>query len=284
VRGSPVIWKELRSSVVGSRFVGFVTWLAAAGVLGLIYALTWQDVLRYSEGHTVFAVVLMALSLGVTAIITPTGIAREREAGTWPLLLATPLEASQIVAGKAVALVRRSLPVWSLLGLHLVLFTCLGRIHPAALAHVGILAASMLVLLTGSGLFWSTCVRKATWAVILNLAFCAAIWFVLPMFLSMGSGMFLIMAGSRSHGMFLQSLVMALYMVHPLVQVGMTVNGAAGQAAAGRALWALKYDWASGDLGVTEYTLIVVVVALVYIALGLLMARAASRRLRKNAF
>ena len=103
-------------------------------------------------------------------------IPREKEARTWPILLATPLGNGEIVRGKAVAAVRRSLPLLAVVVILTLTAMLLapedGRHSESVLYRVGMSAVSLsatLVFLIALGLYVGTRVRTATIAVVATL-------------------------------------------------------------------------------------------------------------------
>jgi chromosomal replication initiator protein len=65
------------------------------------YAIAWDKVIRYSEFHMVYIQILMGLAMLTTGVVAATGITSEKEAGSWPLLLCTPLARGHILLAKA---------------------------------------------------------------------------------------------------------------------------------------------------------------------------------------
>jgi ABC-type transport system involved in multi-copper enzyme maturation permease subunit len=119
VTDSPVLWKELRSfAVLRDRHP-----LARYGVPALLVCLVVGTVIGIgvlgvggSASALAGSMVPCAFGLHVGAAVAFSGAAatmipKEREAGTLPVLLATPLEDDQIVKDKAIAVLRQSVPV-----------------------------------------------------------------------------------------------------------------------------------------------------------------------------
>jgi len=109
VEGAPIVWKELCRPLFSSRLrailvVGFlivavvvmtVALIATRGPVGVSFLVMGQF-------FQLLFIVRLAASAGGA-------ITREKEARTWPLLLATPLESKEIVRGKAVGVFRWNL-------------------------------------------------------------------------------------------------------------------------------------------------------------------------------
>jgi len=288
VRGSPVVWKELHTSLFGSRLLGALGWVLALGALVATYAL-FRNELGSIASQIPYGICLMALVGLSAAVISATGIAKEREAGTWPLLMATPLEDRQIVLGKAVATLRRVLPALLLLAFHFGIFTALGYLHPVVLLHLALIAAGLVALVTGSGLYFSTLVRRPTVAIVLNLGFSILVWAVIPLVISIAGSMIMMLwiAALRAPAQpwFFTASYTAYYSTHPLVQTGLVIYGAGGAMNAGRALAELRYEWMDiRAAGVVLTTGIVLALAAIHTFLGWVFLKRASARLRKRVF
>jgi ABC-type transport system involved in multi-copper enzyme maturation permease subunit len=285
VSGSPVVWRELRSSVLASKWLGVLGWLLVLGGLAGTYALAWDELTdKYGFGHIVYGIVLLIIVGLASAITTATGIAKEKEGGTWPLLLATPLDDRQIVLGKAVALARRCLPGCILVAFHFGLFVGLGYVHWVVLVHVAAITAGVVVVLTGSGLYFSTWVRRATIAVLMNLGFCLVLWLMAPMVVYIVGGMVVAMVSAITRLPYPPWLPMVYWSAHPLVQAGIAIAGGSGEENAAKALAELHYDWVTIKMGVFPVTFIVLAFMAIHVLAGWLLMVMAARRLRKKVF
>ena len=179
VRGSPVAWRELRTHLMPSR--RYAAW-AALLVVGLMAAgyLSAGANIGTGDFQSGSALVLVALGLLTTTVVAATGITSEKEAGSWPILLVTPLGRDHILLGKAVGVARRSLPVWMLLAAHVVFCVASGFMHPTVGLLLAVISFGAAAFLTGSGLFFGALCRRTTTAVILNLALALAVWVAAP--------------------------------------------------------------------------------------------------------
>lgn len=173
VKGSPIVWKDLGTPLfLQTRSQGLLEiglWpLAAAlavGMAALVRPTTY--------GSLFFAILIVQgvffLRLGLCAA---GAITREKEARTWPVLLATPLDNRTIIQGKAMGALRRNLPLMiAVLALYLLAFLC-GRpgerTVPYLIVGVGMPLANLLgfsLFLTGAGLYASVTCRTTTGAV-----------------------------------------------------------------------------------------------------------------------
>jgi ABC-type transport system involved in multi-copper enzyme maturation permease subunit len=284
VRGEPMIWKELHVALLRTRLFGALAWLLAFGLLAATYALFWSDLVHaYTQGlYGGFLLVFVGVCAAITAGL---GIAKEREAGTWPLLLVTPLEDRAILLGKAVALLRRSLPACLILAFHFVLMAALGYVHPVAVLHMALITVGVVALVTGTGLYFSTLVRRPTAAILLNLGFVIALWAVVPIMVYSATIMlWLVISRGSPTG---EPWPLFLYLAtHPIYQMGVSVGGAGGAGNAVKFLASLEFTWGwrQATAGPVAATLIIGAVMAAHVFLGWLVAGRAVGRLRKKAF
>ena len=180
VRGSPVAWRELRTHLMPSRRYAAWGTILVVGLMAVIYLSAGASI-GTGDFQIGSALVLLALGLLATAVVAATGITSEKEAGSWPILLVTPLGRDHILLGKAVGVARRSLPVWALLGLHIVYCIGLGYMYPLVGLLLLVVSLGAAVFLTGSGLFFGAMCRRTTTAVILSLAMALAVWVAAPL-------------------------------------------------------------------------------------------------------
>lgn len=180
VKGSPIVWKELCRPRVARNRRGLLSVILLAIAIALVVGcLVVLVVVGHAPVASVCAgaahVVTLLFALDVTTSAAG-AIPREKEARTWPILLTTPLDNGQIVWGKAVAAIRRSLPL--LVVLLILALTALllsprdtrpyqSELHAVGTSMVGL--AGALVFLIGLGLYVGTRVRTATMAVVATL-------------------------------------------------------------------------------------------------------------------
>lgn len=271
VRGSAILWKELRSPLLGRRKLAFVISIAIGLILlFLTYAfLADQNDLDDEGIHIMYSVIFMGLGTLFAIILPATCITSEKESRAWPLLLATTLGDWQILGGKFVGILRRSLPIWCLLFGHIILFTLAGIIHPIAIIQTALLVGGLVVFLCGSGLYFSTRFKHTTTAVVANFALGATIWGVAP----------LLMALIAEIDLLDFDFVESYLDTNPFVHIIVIMDATVGRGAFGRYNW-LNYS----NKSVFEATVWMVECALCYVGLGLLFAWRAKRRLRRNIF
>jgi ABC-type transport system involved in multi-copper enzyme maturation permease subunit len=115
VDGPPIVWKEMRKpfsrrgrrdiimyAVLGGVIlVSLVRMFFAGGAgRGMAFGLLFS----VQAGFSLIIIVRLA-------VLSASSVTSEKEAGTWPILLATPLDDTDIVRGKAIAAFRRNLPL-----------------------------------------------------------------------------------------------------------------------------------------------------------------------------
>jgi len=108
LHGSPLIWKENPCAVFQWRWDNIAVGAAAVAICGVAMSVDVRRVpylyvyLHYIASG-IWLLALLRLSIAVAG-----GITREKESGTWPVLLTTPLDDRQIVRTKAKAALRRN--------------------------------------------------------------------------------------------------------------------------------------------------------------------------------
>jgi ABC-type transport system involved in multi-copper enzyme maturation permease subunit len=285
VRGSPVIWKEARVRIFRNRWRGLLGSGLVLAFLGVMYWLN-RDTMDTADAHAVFTSFMLVYGLMGTAVIAAGTVPQEKEAGSWPLLLTTPLSEVEVAFGKAVGVLRRSLPAWAPMGFHLALFTGLGRMHVVALPLMALSVLSLAVFVTGLGLLFGTLVKRTVTATVLTLLVCAALWMVLPVMILFILAM-MVQTGGRVPGA--ASPLSMLALLHPLVPDWLIMEGAAGEANAATGLADLQFHapWLGNihdRLGVVGTGVMLLAPAGIYVGAGLLAIRMAGRWLRQRLF
>ncbi len=183
IKGSPIIWRELRSTWLKRGVLYWVLLGAGLWFLLLIYGLVaWaeHDAFRDRKLHAVFIVAYTIIAALATAILAATNITSEKESRSWELLLCTPLGDWHILIAKFVGALRRCVPIWLLPIGHILLFTLAGNCHVALLPMYLLIAGGMVALLVGAGLYFGSRFRRTTTAVILNISLGLGLWAALP--------------------------------------------------------------------------------------------------------
>lgn len=191
VVGSPVAWKERCTPL-------FKTYRSALPYVGLLLvilgiSIVLSRVSRDSLGvfFFFFAGLVQLLFLVDVGVAAAGAISKEREARTWPILLATPLEAREIIWGKAIGALRRNLPLLAPLPL-LYLFAFIGgpvaerSPWPPALAACVLLGSLAIttVFVLGAGLYFSVRLKTTAAATVTTLIVYVGSKFVLYGFVS----------------------------------------------------------------------------------------------------
>jgi ABC-type transport system involved in multi-copper enzyme maturation permease subunit len=276
VTGQPVFWKETREPWLQGRrrIKTIITAIIAAAVLVASYGIGIKE--RYlDEDYTqvIYGIVLFLVGIIETILLSATMITTEREAQSWPILMATPLTAGQVLFGKAAGVVRKSIPAWFLLAAHLLIFTLVGYLHPAVSLHLFIIGAGIGLFTLGSGLFFSSMCRKTTTAVMANVGLAGGLWLGIPIF-----------AGLTGEGDLIE-LVLAF---HPIAHVSIALAGGGGEVHAARSFASLNYDWppmAQVDWsGFMATTIVIAITSLVYACAGLGFYKMTKKTLRDNIF
>lgn len=275
VIGPPILWKELRSPLFGRFKIRF--WiLASAGLVLLLvtyYLCARVNTLDDRDTHLIYAVIFMGVGMLFTIVLTATSVTSEREARSWPVLLATPLDDKDILFGKIAGSLRRCFPAWLLLFGHIIIFSLAGFIHPLAIIQMGILVTWIAVFLSGSGLYFSSRFEHTTTAVVMNIALAVTIWAILPLLLG------IIASINSPFTRETRRLVEAYMDTNPFVQTvsimwATTPNGVVQ-----------NYNWPGlGFMNAAETTVWLLACMIGYILLSLLFAWRAKHRFRRNIF
>ncbi|HNS21535.1 MAG TPA: ABC transporter permease subunit [Sedimentisphaerales bacterium] len=269
VVGPPVLWRECRAPLLGKRKVmTLVTWVMVLALLGLTYWLFYRQGDLDDDGvHGMYIILFFMVGLLFTAVLPATCIASEKESQTWTLLLTTSIRERAILAGKFGGVLRRCLAVWMLLFGHLLAFTFVGYIHPAAVLQLGLVVAWVLVFLSCTGLYFSARCRHTTTAVIANMGLAATLWAIVPLIL-------VIVAVIGRHD---DDLFSACLDANPVVQAGVIAMATThrGELRA--------YDWAQGGMrtagGATGWILLI---AFLHVMVGLAIAAWTVFRMRRH--
>ncbi len=170
LHGSPVAWKEDPAG----RLLRPSTLLIAVAVLLICVLII---VMKVSPGNPLWIYpyyglgglwLVMSLRLAMSAA---GGITREKESGAWPVLLTTPLDARQILRGKAKAALRRnSVLLLSTLAAELCcLLSWVGSDERPVVAAYTLVRLASVFLLLGAGLYFGVRLRTTTIAVTATL-------------------------------------------------------------------------------------------------------------------
>jgi len=254
VTGAPIIWKEMRKGYIGRGKGNIVMFFLLIG-LSISYLISMFFPLGMGRYRVLVYLLTSGFYLAVMvrfAVHSAGGIAAEKDARTWPILLMTPLEDKEIVRGKAIAAVRRNLP---LLLLYFVLL-CIQYIqevipamggryslfYPMILVYFLISAINLavsIVFVVGSGLYFGVRLRTATAAIAAT------------------AGLYLVIKGP----------FVGVYRLLTTVLHGVLLSSF---SRSGNVMWI--------------YFTTLIIFALFEVGVGLLFARCAVRRLRRDIF
>jgi len=272
VAGPPIIWKELRFPLLGRRKVASLVIITICLLMLLVTYLLCgvENMLDDEDIHNVYAFIFLGIGVLFTTVLSSTSITSEKEARSWPLLLATTLDDNQILTGKFVGIVRRCFPAWLLLLGHTVVFSLTGLIHPVAILQMTLLAGWIVGFLGCTGLYFSTCFKRTTTAVLMNFAVVALLWAVLPFLLA-------ILGAIDSD---LRPMVEVYMDTNPFVHSIVIMEAAIGNPG--------NYRWVSFDssqyTGTFGSTIWMLMCAAGYLLIGFLFSRRAKKRFRRNVF
>jgi len=276
---SPVVWKEMRGPMIqGGRVQGILGVIIAFAALLFTYWLSIREgSLDEDHVHTAYSVVFMILGIIMSMVLAATTITSEKESRTWPLLLSTTLSGWQIIIGKTTGVFKRCIPIWLFLAGHVTLFILIGYIHPIALLHLSMTVGGVMLFLAGTGIYFSSCFKRTTTAVIINIALVMFVWLILPIVAAFMSEMF--------HN---QKLFNAVTSANPVVQTGVVMFGDSGSQNADLNISQLFYRWPwhsrKGGTSFTATTTLVMLTSMTYAAMGFIFAWRAKKRFRKNIF
>jgi len=261
VKGPPVVWKELisrissREKLIVAVIIGLEAAMIVAMYLFPVVANTFGD----EETHMLYIWIFMGVGMFSVTVFPSTCITSEKESRTWPLLLTTTLNDWQILFGKFIGVLRRSMFVWLLLFIYVSLFWAFQCVGPLSLINIILIIAGTIVFLSGTGFYFSSRLKHTNEAVITNIALVVSIWGLLPLLLA-----FLTQADRSMRDLreFYLNLV-------PFVQATAVMS---------------SYNWPGPDRGDQESTYFILTVMLGYMFLGVLFAWCAKRRFRRDIF
>ena len=158
VTGPPIVWKELicplsrRYKLAATTIILFE--LAMIFAVYLFPAVT--EMIGYSDTHCMYVTIFMSLAIIFSIVLPATTITSEKESRSWLILLTTSLSDWHIILGKFVGSLRRSLPLWLLLLVYIVLFSIAELLHSIAIVHIAVILIGVTILLCASGIYFSS--------------------------------------------------------------------------------------------------------------------------------
>ncbi len=181
VKDPPILWREMRKGFVGrSRGEAAIfVLLTIAFLISAVLLVFSSRRISFLPQYLMYAFYLVAMVR--MAVFSAGSITAEKEARTWPVLLATPLEDRDIVRGKAVAAFRRNFP---LLLLYIILVSILYIKLAGIKSIIAIVLYTLFPTLTsilfviGSGVYLGTRLKTTTGAVATTIGLYFAITFL----------------------------------------------------------------------------------------------------------
>jgi len=183
VVGPPMVWKEL-TCTLSSRQRFATRLVVGIEILLILIAYLFpmmMGIFSYEFLHLLCVWAFLGLGVLVTIAASASVICAEREAGTWSMLLLTPLTAREILVGKFVGVLRRCGPVWLALLAYVAAFTCAGCFRPMAVVHAALLIPPMVLFLSATGFYFSLRMRRTTDAVTANIVLAGVLWCIVPL-------------------------------------------------------------------------------------------------------
>jgi len=271
VKGPPVVWKELISRISSREklIVMVIIGLEVAMIVAMYLFPLVANTFGWEETHIIYTWIFMGLGMFSVTVFSSTCITSEKESRSWPLLLTTTLNDWQILFGKFVGVLRRSMFVWLLLFFYVCLFWAFQYVGPLSLINIILIIAGTIIFLSGTGFYFSSRLKHSNEAVITNIALAVSIWGLLPFLLA------LLAQANRS----MRGLSEYYLNVVPFVQA-MAVMVATDFS---NSTWS-SYDWPDHNRGPLESTCLILTVMLIYMLLGVLFAWCAKRRFRRDIF
>jgi ABC-type transport system involved in multi-copper enzyme maturation permease subunit len=271
VVGPAVLWKERRASLLGKRKAVTLAGIGLAATLVLFtYALcASRGVLDEKQVQGSYMVIFVAVGMLYSTVLPATCVTAEKESRTWPLLLTTTVGNWEIVWSKLAGNLRRCLPQWLLLVVHLLIFVSAGIVHAIAIPQFLLLVVWVVFFLSSAGLYFSTRFRHTTTAVVANIALAAGLWLVGPLLLGI---MFSLRRGAHRPW--------ELYMdFNPIVQAVVVAGATANKGGLG------LYEWAQGSMrDASSATAWIALTFLVYTVIALIFIVRAAARVRRHPF
>ena len=170
VSDRPVLWRETRRPLMSKPWQSFVGAAATVLLLLVTYLVLAGDRLLQEEfSHVGYAWVFNLVVWLLSAVLSATAIAQEKEGDTWTLLLTTPLGGRDIVWGKVLGLYKRLTWPAAMILTHFLAFTAFGVLRWPVLVLTLWVIFSFNTIWVATGLYLSLRVRKVTFAVIINL-------------------------------------------------------------------------------------------------------------------
>ena len=240
------MWKENKWPLIkGGKATSAVGLVLLIVVLVSSYGYCyWANLLGDDITQMACPLIYFAIGLIITIAISAGYISSEKEVRTFPVLMTTIVNDKEIIFGKIIGVLRRTLPVWILLFCHLLISIFTGWLHPIAIIHLAMITAASVFLLAATGVFCSVCFKRTITAVAFNLGLSSIFWLALPL-----SG-----AGFCCIGSFVG-------FTNPFALAFVSLSGTVGAINAGKSLSELNYLMFTDSLNVLWITLCHIVIS-----------------------
>jgi ABC-type transport system involved in multi-copper enzyme maturation permease subunit len=255
----PILWRELRQSAVGGLGRTLFGLGLGAAILLFLYAVAGPGNLGMTPALLFIA--LLGLVAQV-ALSTPASISSERDAGSWSVLLTTPVKPWQIVVGKTLGAIRRLWLIPAVAGMHLLVVLIGGWLHPLAVLHLAILSGGVVFMLASTGVCLGMVCRRGVTASVLNLAIPLTLFLGLPLFIGVLSEMAL-------DDYELMEVLADIFMIsNPFAMLTEAMVTATAEVE--RYQFYLRYQMlgSRGDVWATEFTMLALLCAGIQSAIG----------------
>jgi len=277
LRGNPVYWKDSIRRRFRAR--SDIAAVVVFGVQFVVYLVT-IPMLDSSDMSAMYLLLLGVLGSLIAVVVSATTIPAEREARTWDMVLASPLSNRRIVWGKFLAAMRRFALAYFPLGLHVLLFTIGGILHPVAAVFVAVIVAGMASFIAALGVLVGTFTSRTTAALVAVLTICLILWLVVPIVAFVVDDMY-------GHGSYRNpyyddhsnNYADLIANANPFLQLGVVGDGSARFFFLHR--YDLEYDWPDRYRGAGETTWVLLFTAFGYAMTAAVLLSWSSRRLRR---
>ncbi len=182
----PVLWRELRRPLLPKRWMRIVATLLTVGLLFMSYLCfsLERGILNDRDTHTGYAITMHTLLLLMSVVLSATAIATEKESDTWTLLIVTPVSGQQVMWAKFVGVLRRLFWPWTIVVLHMGIFTLTGAVSIWSTLIVLWTTITFNLLWIATGLYYSLRFNRVTTAVVANLMSPILVYGLAPLILA----------------------------------------------------------------------------------------------------
>lgn len=179
VTGDPIIWKDMPRTA--SRWSITIEGWVFVVIIFLIYCMAWYMDFLFTRGfHTTITCILVLIGLLRTATCSASSISSEKEARAWPILLCTPLEGPAIFWSKVQVILRRTMHIWIILLLDLLMAMFAGVLDVLNVVAVIAVVLPAVVFLIGIGVFFGLKTKTQTTAFVATFGIPLGVWFACP--------------------------------------------------------------------------------------------------------